>query len=141
MMDNIMADETKQPGIKFDAIILVAERFWRDLNVPGDSEISFNVEMSINTDGETATTQLLTTLIMKSLEKEVLKLESTFVGLFSVDKENENMEMEYFLRNNSPAVMFPYIREHIAAITQKSGVGSVLLPPINIVALIGKNKL
>jgi len=132
-------DKTKQPGINFNAIFLVEEKFWRDHYVPSDSEIQFNVEMSTNMQEHISSTQLKTTLIMKNEEKEVLKLESTFVGLFSIDKEHENMEMEHYLKNHSPALMFPFIREHIASITQKSGIPPVLLPPINILAIINQN--
>ena len=97
--------------------------------------------MNVNTNIEegNSNTQLIATLTMKNEEKEVLKLESTFIGIFSVDRENKNMDMEHYLKNNSPALMFPFIREHIATITQKSGVGPVLLPPINILALINQN--
>lgn len=131
-------DKTKQPGINFNSIILVKESFWRDYNVPADSEIVFNVDMSINIQENISNTQLITSLILKSGEKEVLKLESTFVGSFSINQENKNMDMEQYLKNNSPALMFPFIREHIATITQKSGVGPVLLPPINIIALVNQ---
>lgn len=134
-------DKTKQPGISFDAIILVKENFWRDHIVPDNPELIFSVDMNVNTNIEegNSNTQLIATLTMKNEEKEVLKLESTFIGIFSVDRENKNMDMEHYLKNNSPALMFPFIREHIATITQKSGVGPVLLPPINILALINQN--
>lgn len=134
-----MMDKTKQPGINFNGILLVEEKFWRDHEVPDNPEILFDIEMNLNIQEENCNTQLISTLIMKNETEEVLKLESTFVGLFSINKENENMDMEHYLKNNSPALMFPYIREHIAMITQKSGVGPVLLPPMNIIALINKN--
>lgn len=134
-----MMDKTKQPGINFNGILLVEEKFWRNHEVPDNPEILFDIEMNLNIQEENCNTQLISTLIMKNETEEVLKLESTFVGLFSINKENENMDMEHYLKNNSPALMFPYIREHIAMITQKSGVGPVLLPPMNIIALINKN--
>ena len=133
-------DKTKQPGINFDAIILVGEKFWRDHNVPDNPEILFDVKMNLNIQENASNTQLITSLILTKEGKEVLKLESTFVGLFSINKENENMEMEHYLKNNSPALMFPFIREHIATITQKSGVSPVLLPPINILALMNSKE-
>jgi len=46
------------------------------------------------------------------------------------------MNMERFMENHAPALMFPYIREHIAMVTQKAGVKPVLLPPVNIFALM-----
>ncbi|XZK49641.1 protein-export chaperone SecB (plasmid) [Clostridium perfringens] len=32
--------------------------------------------------------------------------------------------------------MFPYIREHITSVTQKAGIQPIVLPPINIRALL-----
>jgi preprotein translocase subunit SecB len=74
--------------------------------------------------------------LQKENGDEVLRLNSTWVGLFSIDEPFKNMDMEYYLKNNSSALMIPYIREHISAITLKSGVGAILLPPINVLALI-----
>ena len=37
-------DKDRQPGIKFDGIILVKEDFWRDCNVPEDVEVKVNFE-------------------------------------------------------------------------------------------------
>jgi preprotein translocase subunit SecB len=58
------------------------------------------------------------------------------VGIFSVIPESSNMDLEYFAQNNAPALMFPYIREIIATTTLKAGLPSVLLPPLNIHAII-----
>ncbi|HHY59392.1 MAG TPA: hypothetical protein GX504_02135 [Clostridia bacterium] len=68
--------------------------------------------------------------------RDVLRLEGAFVGFFSVIKGSENMEMERFMEAHAPALMFPYIREHISTVTQKAGVKPVLLPPLNIKALV-----
>ena len=38
--------------------------------------------------------------------------------------------------SHSPALMFPYIREHISAVTQKAGVKPVLLAPVNVLAML-----
>lgn len=129
-------DITKQPGITFDGIILVKENFFREVEVPENIEVVLNIDMNLNIQETISTTQLDTTVLMKCDGKDVLKLETRFVGLFSIKKSDENMDMEKYLKNHSPALMFPFIREHIATITQKSGVPPVLLPPVNILALI-----
>ena len=71
--------------------------------------------------------------------KEVLVLKSKFVGFFSVIKGQENMDIEEYIKNNSVGLMFPYIREHISAVTIKSGINPIFLPPINVVALLEKD--
>lgn len=133
-------DVTKQPGISFDGIILVKESFWRDVNVPDSSKVELNVDMKLNITEGVSTNQLATTLLMKNDGHDVLKLETTFVGLFSVNPSEKNMNMEKYLQTNSAALMFPFVREHIAIISQKAGVGPILLPPINIIAVINQGK-
>ncbi len=63
-------------------------------------------------------------------------MDSTFVGFFSVIEGEENMEIEQYMQNHSPALMFPYIREHISTVTQKAGIKPVFLAPVNVLALL-----
>jgi len=129
-------DKDKQPGIRFDSIMLVKEEFFRDPNVPEEATPDFNIGIGWANQDNSYNVEINTTLKLIYEGKEALKLESTFVGIFSIIESNENMDMEDFIKHNSAAIMFPYIREHISSITQKSGVKPVLLPPINVVALL-----
>jgi preprotein translocase subunit SecB len=129
-------DKAKQPGISFDGIILVKEDFWRDFNVSDDAEIKLKFN-SINNLGETnATVEITLSLELVSHENSILRLDSTFVGFFSIIKGEENMEMKDYLENHAPALLFPYIREHISTVTMKAGIKPVLLRPINLVSLL-----
>ncbi|KZL94194.1 protein-export chaperone SecB [Clostridium magnum] len=132
-------DKNKQPGISFDNIILVKENFWRDYDVPEDSKLDFQIGTGWDIKDNSYYVELSSTITLISADKEALKLENTFVGVFSVIKGSENMNIEDYIRNNSAALMFPYMREHIATITQKSGIKPILLPPVNILALIQQN--
>jgi len=129
-------DKTKQPGIKFNGIILVEEEFWRDYAIPEDSDIKFDIKAGSNKVGESYNVELYSTLKLVKEDKEVLKLKSKFVGFFSVAKGEENMDIDEYIKNNSAALMFPYVREHISATTAKSGINPIFLPPINLVALL-----
>jgi len=132
-------DKSKQPGISFENIMLVKESFWRDFVVPAEPKVAFDVKHNWDGRGEKYVSELLTTLKFIDNEKEVLKLESTFIGVFTVIDDCKNMNIEDYMKSYSPALMFPYIREHISCITQKAGLKPVLLPPINIIALINKS--
>lgn len=131
-------DKAKQPGIKFNGIILVEEEFWRDYDVPEDSAVHFNLEAGSNKTPSDYNVEVSSTLVLIKEDKEVLTLRSKFVGFFSIIEEQENMDIEEYIKNNSVALMFPYIREHISAVTIKSGVNPIFLPPINVVALFKK---
>jgi preprotein translocase subunit SecB len=132
-------DKDKQPGIRFDSIMLVKEEFLREPNVPEEAVPDFNIGMGWSNQDNNYIVEINTTLKLIYEGKETLKLDNTFVGIFSVIESSENMNLEDFIKNNSAAIMFPYIREHISSVTQKSGVKPVLLPPINIIALLKKS--
>lgn len=129
-------DKTKQPGIKFDGIILAKENFWRDYSVPEDAISNLSINVKYNNQGENWLTEFSFLLRLMDQETEVLRLDSTFIGFFSIVKGEENMSMEQFIQNHSPGLMFPYIREHISTVTQKAGVKPVLLAPINVLAML-----
>ncbi|HLR35138.1 MAG TPA: protein-export chaperone SecB [Tissierellales bacterium] len=132
-------DKNKQPGISFDGIILVAEEFWRDFDVPEDGDLDFSIEAANSKIDENYNVELETNLRIIKDDEEKLKLQSKFVGLFSTIDGEENMDIDEYIENNAPALMFPYVREHISAITTKSGINPIFLPPINFVTLL-KNK-
>lgn len=129
-------DKNKQPGISFNSIMLVKEEFWRDYSVPEETTPDFNIGLGWSVQESNYIVELTTSLRLLHEDKEKLKLDSTFIGVFSIIEDNENMNIEEYIKNNSVALMFPYVREHISTITQKSGIKPVLLPPINVIALI-----
>lgn len=129
-------DKSKQPGINFDGIALIKENFFRLPDVPEDIDIEFNIDVKWSKQETDYATELTVLLRLLNGEEICLQLESVFLGLFSSDKDNPNMDIEQFIKNHSPGLMFPYVREHIATITQKSGVKPILIPPINILAMI-----
>ncbi len=131
-------DIAKQPGIDFKTIILTKESFSREKDIQEDMQIDVNFKMNfIKIEGtKDFNMELCTNLNGVKDGIKLLTLESTFVGVFSYIDGAENLDMDDFAKNNSPAIMFPFIREHIATITQKAGVGPILLAPINVVALL-----
>ena len=88
------------------------------------------------TRGDHWVTQFSFSLRLMYEEVKVLQLDSTFVGFFSVVQGEENMDMERFVQSHSPALMFPYIREHISAVTQKAGVKTSVIAPVNVLAML-----
>lgn len=129
-------DEKRQPGISFDGIILAKENFWRDYSVPEEATPDMSINVSWNNQGDHWVTEFSFSLRLMYEETRVLQLDSTFIAFFSVVQGEENMDMERFVQSHSPALMFPYIREHISAVTQKAGVKPVLLAPVNVLAML-----
>ncbi|MEO6683784.1 MAG: protein-export chaperone SecB [Ginsengibacter sp.] len=51
-------------------------------------------------------------------------------GIF--EKQGETaLPIESFKEINAPAIIYPFVREHVASLTLKAGIGNVLLPSVN----------
>ncbi|NQV18821.1 MAG: protein-export chaperone SecB [Armatimonadetes bacterium] len=130
-------DKKKQPGISFDSIILAKEKFWRNPSLPKELNINLDFKVKRSIENEKGIIELDTFLSLQDSEKvKHVKLELKYVGLFSIIESEKNMELEHFLENNAPALLVPYIREQISSITSKAGILPVILPPLNILAII-----
>lgn len=133
-------DKTKQPGISFDGIMLVKEEFWRDYIVPDDIDMDLKFESSNQIVDNRATSEVTSTLKLIANGQDVIKLESKFVGFFSIDENEKNMDLDNYMKINSAALMFPYIREHITTITAKAGINPIMLPPLNLIAILNNEE-
>jgi preprotein translocase subunit SecB len=135
-------DKLKQPGIQFADIFLVSDNFKRTVNIPEKIEttIDFNINYFKSEENNNFSLEIHTKFIGTNQGNEVLSLECTFVGIFRYYAGQENLNMDDFIRNNAPAIMFPYIREHISTTTRKAGFPQYLLPPINITAILNEKE-
>jgi len=128
-------DKTKQPGIRFNFVILNKSEFERKRSVLTKNEISINYKCNniITPDNKRLESELIAEITEKN---DNFKFICSMVGVFTVDEENENMDIRFFAENSAAALIFPYLREHIASITLKAGTQVILLPPTNIMALV-----
>jgi len=131
-------DETKQPGILFENVIIPEVKFKRKPEITESPKMS----ISINTSQKIIDKNKLQYIIDFYINKETKNPEVFFyckiVGLFTAE-EDANMTLEEFAKFNAPALLYPYIRELLYNLTIRSGINPIILPPLNLKALI-KNK-
>src|SRR4030042_2393216 len=130
-------DNSKQPGIRCDNILLSESEFRRIPALPNDLEfkLNINIQNSISNDNRRLVCEI--TVVMKS-ENDPVYMKVKFVGIFSVTDDG-NMEIKQFAETNAPAILFPYIREEIHGRMLKAGLPkAVILPPLNLIALVKK---
>ncbi|MGV8090768.1 MAG: protein-export chaperone SecB [Mangrovibacterium sp.] len=65
-------------------------------------------------------------------ENEGLTVEVDAYADYKLDGDIEDPKYSDFLYLNAPAILFPYIRAYISALTALSGIPAVTLPPVNI---------
>lgn len=68
-------------------------------------------------------------ITVSSKDRSIL-IEVNSVGYFEFDEAIEDKE-QLFAKQNAPAMLFPYIRAHISALTGLSGISPIILPTIN----------
>ena len=69
---------------------------------------------------------------------EQFRITAKMVGVFKKEGESDIKSDEDFGRINGAAIVFPFVREHIANMALKGGLGTVLIPPVNFTKYTGK---
>ncbi len=134
-------NKSKQPGIKFESIFLVKENFERKNTLKDNLKIDIHFEINNDLEDERSAVELQT--FLKLIDKDdntLFNLNFSYVAIFSVVEKYKNMEMDSFIKNNAPALIFPYIRQHIQEVTTNAGLVPLILPPMNLIALINSDK-
>lgn len=131
-------DQKKQPGIRFKNVFLKKMSFSREPNVPENGSLNFNFECqkTLSEDGKSLVFDLGCNISEKT---GAFTIACSFIGLFEADEIASNMPLAQFAEENAPALMFPYLREFISSTTLKAGMNPIVLPPINIRALLRAN--
>jgi preprotein translocase subunit SecB len=139
-----MSDEVKT-GITIQSVILVESNFKRkdiidfqkkqsqtvDIRpshniAPGEKEIYCMLEIKYSTSYEGETEILVEALIKMG-------------GIFQNHGVPQDFDLTKFGAINAPAIIFPFIREHLSSLSVNAGLSPVLLPPVNFVALASQN--
>lgn len=120
-------------GYQVIQIILAESNFKRV------SDIDFNKQIEpvydLKVDSSEVEENKFTVLVRFNLKatqgkKNIFEADFSFVGIFERHGEPE-LSVESFQRVNAPAIIYPFIREHLSSICMKAGIGHFLLPPAN----------
>lgn len=91
------------------------------------------IDIDITRNIEVVEEDVFKVVLVVKLQNEDMTLETTVkcVGLFQTDSENTTL-----IERNTISIMFPYIRSYISLLTTQPGMQPIVLPPINIMALL-----
>lgn len=128
-----MENNKLESGFKITNLLLVDSHFSRINNVKfgidAKNDVDINTVVSVN--GNSITVAEEVTLVQKYHDVEQVNIKVKMVGIFESIGESIIHDFNEFGRVNGAAIIFPYIREHITNITLKSGIGAIILPPVN----------
>lgn len=96
---------------------------------------TFNVNYSENSNNRNQIKVQIDTCIKDSEGNYRLTLST--IGIFELDKEGVAEDIaQSILKKNTTSIMFPYIRSQISLLTTQPGIQPILIPPINVNALV-----
>ena len=96
---------------------------------------SFQIEYAINSEDDTKVRVIVDTTVTNEAQSIVLNVQT--VGIFKVDKlDMDEATYEHLIKANTVAIIFPFIRSQVSLLTTQPGMMPVMIPPININALI-----
>lgn len=124
-------------GYKIERIALIKSNFERE-NIISINPDSFKPNFDIKiiegklNDANKFTVGLNIVYTETVLDKTSpqIKADITFVGQFEKFGESK-VTIENFTRVNAPAIIFPFIREHLATLSIKASLKPILLEPVN----------
>lgn len=131
-------DKTKQPGIICNSVFLVESVFKRQPEIPGNLNVDLQLEVnnSIAEDSSSLSSEVIITV---NNPESPIYAKVNYVGIFTIN-DAPNLDIKEFADCNAPAIIFPYIREEIHNRMIKAGIPMIILPPINIKALVDASK-
>jgi preprotein translocase subunit SecB len=129
--------QPSESGFRILNILVLESNFKREVEI--NFQKSLENKLGINVDGKIIegtnnyAIEVLATLHGINLEKTEYSFEVKIVGVFE-KSGNPSISDDQFIKINAPAIIFPFIREHIASLALKGGIGTILLPPLNFVS-------
>jgi preprotein translocase subunit SecB len=122
-------------GYKILNLALLESSFERKTNVTFDvdkvnRESETDVEVQKISEEQVLVTETLT-FTQTSLEGDLeISAKIKMIGIFEKSGDTE-LSIDEFAKINAPAIIYPYIREHLSSLTTKAAVGTILLSPYN----------
>lgn len=123
-------------------ILLIESSFKRASNIDFSSDkLNNNIDIDIkNSINENSLIVTVTLKFSTKIEDEIIiSSEIKTAGSFEFGENNE-VSLENFGNINAPAIIFPFIREHLSGLSMKAGIQPILLPPVNFVNLAKSKK-
>jgi len=134
-------NKSQQPGINTESIMLIKCTFDRYPVHP--QRMSTKIDLAYNSnmvDDNCAQGELSLHVEGHSAEELgnglVFSADINFVGVFSALTSESNLPLDDFIKNQAPAHIYPYAREFLTSLSARSGMPPVILPPINIAAIL-----
>lgn len=119
--------EQKEAAFKFEGYKIIRSY----IEIPQDGDSNKKLIINIKPSGLRKEDVFNLKLEVKIRDKEEsVKVDVDIVATFKFSNIPEDKLGSYFL-SNAPAIVFPYVRAYISALSSLSGIKTVILPTLN----------
>ena len=119
-------------GYQVKSIILVESNLSREPNFNFDNlKLDVAIGTGVGVKDNIVSVELRVNVKQMQNDTPLSELSATMVGTFEKKGDSPIDNMEDFGRINGASIIYPFIREHIANLAMKAGLGPIMLPPVN----------
>ena len=95
---------------------------------------SFKIEQAVSSEDKSKVKITIDTTVKNKIDSLLLNLQT--IGIFKIEAADIDSSTYYQLvKQNTVAIMFPFIRSQISLLTTQPGMVPIMIPPLNIAAL------
>jgi preprotein translocase subunit SecB len=126
-------DEKLESGYQIVNVVMVESLFTRISKINfGDKDILSNLDVDVihNITDDVITTDVTAHFSLVSKNETLATSKTRMVGVFKT-VGSPQLSKEKFATINAPAIIYPFIREHVSSLSLKGALGQVLIPPLN----------
>lgn len=127
----------QNPAYNLKKMTLVVSQF----EIPGpDFEPEENLDLGINIDNTEVNSDkefdVKLGIVLRDPDTKNEFIHVSYVGRFQLLREQAEINLKDFSQVNAPAIIYPYIRQHVRALSLEAGFSQpIILPIINFVEL------
>lgn len=126
---------SEQKSYNLQAILLLESEFTRTWTIDFENpEFSNNVDINVEDARQENFLNVIVILSFKAGVKDDIQINARIkmVGVFSTPT-SPDLDIDQFASVNAPAIIFPFLREHLSSLSVKAGISPILLAPVNFV--------
>ena len=135
-----MEGKSSISSLKFEGYVVNKALFKRNENLDENIKkwnLSFDINNKTQVNKEKNKMKItLNVVIFKEVEKAPFTMETEIIGVFSLNGDDDIKKYEA----NAIAIMYPYLRAIVSTYTASANVVPVILPAINVNAMLEKNE-
>lgn len=135
-------NKDNKSGYQFLSVVLLESQFKRIPKVSTDTKL-ITAEININHKNQIQDSliNVILELSFKAINKDLgiteIEAKIVMVGKF-IQSGTPELPKKKFAQHNAPAILFPYLREHLSNLSLRAGIPPIILPPVNFVELESK---